>query len=150
KWVVTSNDDTLRPEDLALGYKQLLRVEMCWRSLKSGLRMRPVFHRLATRIQAHVTISVLALLLERIVEIRADDTWRNVSAKLSTIKVIEYDRAGARVQQTTALRPETTDLLNTLGVKPPPALHVVTPAPQSSTTPPSEPPSAVTEPEPEL
>ena len=27
KWVVTSNDDTLTAEDLALGYKQLLRVE---------------------------------------------------------------------------------------------------------------------------
>jgi transposase len=148
KWVVTSNDDTLRSEDLALGYKQLLRVEMCWRSLKSGLRMRPVFHRLATRIQAHVTISVLALLLERIIEIRADDTWRNVSDKLSTIKVIEYERAGARIQQTTALRPETTDLLNTLRIKPPPTLHVVSPAPQSASTPASEPPSAVAESEP--
>jgi hypothetical protein len=75
KWVVTSNDDTLTPDDLALGYKQLLRVETCWRQLKSGLRMRPVFHRLAERIQAHVTISVLALLLERIAEIRAQDSW---------------------------------------------------------------------------
>jgi transposase len=145
KWVVTSNDDTLRPEDLALGYKQLLRVEMCWRSLKSGLRMRPVFHRLATRIQAHVSISVLALLMERIVEIRADDTWRNVSAKLGTIKVIEYDRAGARIQQTTALRPETTALLNTLRIKPPPLLHVVTPA---QGTPAVEPPNSAGEPEP--
>ena len=44
KWVVTSNDDTLTAEDLALGYKQLLRVEACWRQLKSGLKMRPVFH----------------------------------------------------------------------------------------------------------
>src|SRR5207342_3199266 len=81
KWVVTSNDDTLTAEDLALGYKQLLRVEACLRTLKSGLRMRPVFHRLAARIQAHVSISVLALLLERIIEIRAGDTWRNVSAQ---------------------------------------------------------------------
>ncbi|HEX7479929.1 MAG TPA: hypothetical protein VF331_19155 [Polyangiales bacterium] len=39
KWVITSNDDTLSPEDLALGYKQLLRVEQCWRQLKSGLHM---------------------------------------------------------------------------------------------------------------
>ena len=34
KWVITTNDDTLTPEDLALGYKQLLRVEQCWRQLK--------------------------------------------------------------------------------------------------------------------
>ena len=133
KWVVTSNDDTLTPEDLALGYKQLLRVEACWRTLKSGLHMRPVFHRLAARIQAHVSISVLALLLERIVEIRTGDTWRNVSAQLAAIKVIEYERAGARIQQTTALRPTTAALLKTLGVEPPPPLHVVAPAPNGST-----------------
>jgi transposase len=70
KWVITSNDDTLTPEDLALGYKQLLRVEACWRQLKSGLKMRPVFHYRPWRIQAHVSIAVLALLLERIAEIR--------------------------------------------------------------------------------
>jgi hypothetical protein len=28
--------------DVALGYKQLHRVEEAWRSLKSGLRLRPV------------------------------------------------------------------------------------------------------------
>jgi hypothetical protein len=31
KWVITSNDDTLSADDLALGYKQLMRVEQCWR-----------------------------------------------------------------------------------------------------------------------
>jgi hypothetical protein len=42
KWVITSNDDTLSAEDLALGYKQLMRVEQCWRQIKSGLRTRPI------------------------------------------------------------------------------------------------------------
>jgi transposase len=141
KWVVTSNDDTLTPDDLALGYKQLLRVETCWRQLKSGLRMRPVFHRLAERIQAHVTISVLALLLERIAEIRAQDTWRNISAKLAAIKVVEYERGGARIQQTTALGTDVTALLKKLGVKPPPPLHALAAAPEHTPNP-SVPPKA--------
>ena len=42
KFVVHSNDDTLTAEDLALGYKQLYRVEQSWRQLKSELRLRPV------------------------------------------------------------------------------------------------------------
>jgi hypothetical protein len=141
KWVVTSNDDTLTPDDLALGYKQLLRVETCWRQLKSGLRMRPVFHRLAERIQAHVTLSVLALLLERIAEIRAQDTWRNIAAKLAAIKVVEYERGGARIQQTTALGTDVTALLKRLGVKPPPPLHALTAAPVLTPNP-SVPPTA--------
>lgn len=125
KWVVTSNDDTLSAEDLALGYKQLLRVEECWRTLKSGLRMRPVFHYRPWRIRAHVTISVLALLLERIAEIRAGDTWRNLRAQLQTIKVVEYEHGRARVRQTTRLRPEVTALLRALNVSDPPKIHAV-------------------------
>ena len=125
KWVVTSNDDTLTPEDLALGYKQLLRVEQCWRQLKSGLKMRPVFHWRPWRIQAHVTISVLALLLERIAEIRTGDTWRNIAAGLSVIKVVEYEQGGARVQQTAELDVRTHELLQKLGVPPPPRVHSV-------------------------
>ena len=131
KWVITSNDDTLTSEDLALGYKQLMRVEACWRQLKSALRLRPVFHFRPWRIQAHVTISVLALLLERIAEIRAGDTWRNIAARLEQIKVVEYDRAGARVRQTTELRSEAEELLKQLKVPMPPMVHrveVATPA----------------------
>lgn len=134
KWVITSNDDTLTTEDLALGYKQLLRVEQCWRQLKSGLRMRPVFHFRPWRIQAHVTISVIALLLERIVEIRANDTWRNVRAELERVKVVEYDRGEARVLQTTELQPETIALLRKLRVADPAKLLSVGPIPPEGQT----------------
>lgn len=131
KWVITTNDDTLTAEDLALGYKQLMRVEQCWRQMK-GLRMRPVFHWRPWRIQAHVTLCVLALLLERIAEIRAGDTWRNICATLDTIKVVEYDRGEARIQQTTQLRREAEALLQKLGVPPPPRLHSVTAIPAAT------------------
>jgi hypothetical protein len=123
KWVITSNDDTLTVEDLALGYKQLMRVEECWRTMKSGLRMRPVFHWLPHRIEAHVKLCVLALLLERIAEIRGGDTWRNLVAQLDTVKVVEYLRAGVRVRQTSDLRPTVTELLKKLGIARPPKLH---------------------------
>ena len=75
---VHSNDDSLTPADLALGYKQLQRVEESWRSLKSGLRVRPVYHWAVHRIHAHVALSVLALLLERVIEQACGDTWRNL------------------------------------------------------------------------
>jgi transposase len=125
KWVITSNDDTLTPEDLALGYKQLLCVEECWRTLKSGLRMRPAYHWRPWRIHAHVTISVLALLLERIVEIRTGDTWRNVSKRLETIKVVEYEHGEARIKQTSEIRPEVLALLRKLNVPVPARIHSV-------------------------
>ena len=127
KWVITTNDDTLSAEDLALGYKQLMRVEQCWRVMKSGLKTRPVFHWKPRRIEAHITLCVLALLLERMAEIRTGDTWRNIQAKLEKIKVVEYERGTARVRQTTEVRADTLDLLRLLKIPLPPKLHAVNP-----------------------
>jgi hypothetical protein len=70
---------------------------------------------------------VLALLIERVAEIRAADTWRNIRDQLETIKVVEYERGGARVRQTTEVRGKVADLLQRLKVQPPPRLHAVEP-----------------------
>ena len=56
------------PEDIAVGYKQLLEVERGWRDMKQVIDLRPVYHRLEARIRAHVTLCWLALLLIRIIE----------------------------------------------------------------------------------
>ena len=96
--------------------------------MKSGLRMRPVFHWAPHRIEAHVKLCVLALLLERIAELRAGDTWRNLVAQLDTIKVVEYVRGEARVRQTTEVRGAVAATLHKVGVPPPPKLHHVAPA----------------------
>jgi len=135
KWVITSNDDTLTAEDLALGYKQLMRVEECWRTLKSGLSLRPVYHWRPWRIQAHVSLSVLALLLERMIELRADDTWRNIRAQLQKLQVVEYERAGARIRQTTEPQPQVVALLKQLHVPLPPRLHSLEAVPASDEPP---------------
>ena len=82
KFVVHGNDDSLSGEDMALGYKQLQRVEQAWRRLKSGLRQRPVHHRLPQRFQAHVSITVLALLLER----ACGASWRSIRDRLKRIQ----------------------------------------------------------------
>ena len=58
KFIVHGNDDTLSAQDMALGYKQLMRVEQAWRDMKSTLDMRPVFHWAAHRIHAHVAIKI--------------------------------------------------------------------------------------------
>jgi len=64
KFVVHNNDDTLSAAGLALCYKRLQRVEVAWRSLKSGLKLRPVYHWAPPRIHNHAAHTVLSLLLE--------------------------------------------------------------------------------------
>jgi transposase len=122
KFVVTSNDDTLTAEDMALGYTQLLRVEQSWRELKSGIRLRPVFHWVAHRIHAHVRLSVLSLLLERVAEQACQDTWRNIRDQLEPLKVAVFRTPHGRLVQTSELRPETRKVLNHLKITPPPLL----------------------------
>ncbi len=125
KFVVTSNDDTLSPEDLALGYKQLARVEEAWRTLKSGLKLRPVYHWAVHRIHAHVALSVLALLLERVAEHACADTWRNLRDDLKHIKLAQLLSPNGTVWQVTEPTPAAAKRLKALGIKnPPPVLDL--------------------------
>ena len=78
KFMVYNNDDSLSVADMALGYQQLQRVEQAWRRLKSGLHLRPVHHWTVQRIHAHISLTVLALLLKRVTEHSCTDTWRNI------------------------------------------------------------------------
>ncbi len=126
KFVVHSNDDTLNAEDMALGYKQLQRVEEAWRTLKSGLRLRPVYHHAPHRIHAHVFLTVLALLLERIAEQACEDTWRNIRDDLKGIKLAQLLSPNGTVWQITDPAPKTAKRLKALEIKnPPPILQLV-------------------------
>ena len=122
KFVVHSNDDSLTPADLALGYKQLQRVEEAWRTLKSGLQVRPVYHWAVHRIHAHVALSVLALLLERVIEQACGDTWRHIRADLEQIKLAQLLSPHGTVWQVTEPSPEADNHLRSLELKNPPAI----------------------------
>jgi len=130
KFVVHSNDDTLNAEDLALGYKQLQRVEQAWRLLKSGLRIRPVFHWAPHRISAHVSLAMLALLLERLAENACNDTWRNIRDDLRQIKLARLLSPHGEVWQVTEGTEDARRRLKQLGIKPPPLLLNATTAPR--------------------
>ena len=119
KFLVHGNDDTLSAEDMALGYKQLIRVEQAWRDMKSTLDMRPVFHWAPHRIHAHVAITVLSLLLERTVEHACADTWRNVSDRLRRIQLAQLLSPHGTVWQVTDPPPEAAKCLKSLQIKPP-------------------------------
>ena len=64
KWVLTTNTD-LPTDEVALKYKQLWIVEDVFRSMKSLLDTRPVFHQRDETIRGHVFCSFLALLLRK-------------------------------------------------------------------------------------
>ena len=75
KYLLRCSDPHLSAEDIALGYKQLLEVERGWRDMKQILDLRPVYHRREDRIRAHVLLCWLALLLIRVAETTAGESW---------------------------------------------------------------------------
>ena len=83
KYLLRTSDDTLTAVDVALGYKQLVEIESAFRTLKTTLELRPVYHRLDERIRAHVVLCWLALLLVRVAELRTGKTWPVIRGQIA-------------------------------------------------------------------
>lgn len=64
KWVLRTDTD-LGAAEVALKYKELWRVEALFRSIKSVLATRPIYHKCDETIRGHVFSSFLALVLLR-------------------------------------------------------------------------------------
>jgi transposase len=57
--------ETLEARKVHDRYKDLAHVESAFRSMKSELEVRPLYHRLETRTRAHVFVCMLAYIIER-------------------------------------------------------------------------------------
>lgn len=91
KWVLETNDDTISLEDAALGYKGLLVIERCFRSLKrTQIKMMPMYHWASRRIESHVKICVLALLIERVAERECGQPWSRIRPNLAKLQATEF------------------------------------------------------------
>ncbi len=61
--MVLQTNTELSARDVAIKYKQLWQVEAIFRTMKSQLTTRPIFHKCDDTIRGHVFCSFLALLL---------------------------------------------------------------------------------------
>ncbi len=107
KWVLETNDDTISMQDAASGYKGLMVIERCFRSLKrTQIKMTPMFHWVPRRIETHVRICVLALLIERVAEIACQQPWSQILRVLQTLQVTEFFSLKHRFFRRNELTPE--------------------------------------------
>jgi len=121
KWVIETNDDTISLEDAACGYKGLMVIERCFRSLKrTQIKMTPMYHWLSRRIECHVKICVLALLIERIAERACDMPWHRIRRGLEPLQVTKLFNLNHRVTMRNEISNETRNILKKLDIKPPP------------------------------
>lgn len=120
KYLIRTSDDTISAEDVALGYKQLVDVEDAFRTLKTTLELRPMFHRLEDRIRAHIIVSWLALLLVRIIEVKTKQSWSSLRKELDRIHLGHFSSNNGDVYQSTELTAEQRKTFAALGIEAPP------------------------------
>lgn len=120
KWVIETNDDTISLEDAAKGYKGLMVIERCFRSLKrTQIKMTPMYHWLSRRIEAHVKICVLALMIERIAERSCDLPWSKIRPALEKLQATKLFNLKYRVCLRNEISADTRNILNKLNIKQP-------------------------------
>jgi transposase len=119
RYLLSSSDKSLSAEDIALGYKQLMEVERAFRTLKTTLSLRPIYHSKDERIRSHVLLCWLALLLVRIAETKTGLTWLKIRRQMQRLHLGEFLNKKSRVLRHTELAEDQGNILKKLNIKPP-------------------------------
>ena len=133
KWLLRTSDETLTGDDIADAYKQLVHIERGWRDLKGALELRPVFHHREDRIRAHIQLCWLALLLIRVIENTAADTWRNIRHELDRMALVTLATDDGQVAQRSITTTGQRAILTALQLPEPPRFFDFTPVTSDNT-----------------
>jgi transposase len=131
KWVLRTNTDMAAAE-AALQYKRLSMVEQWFRSCKSLIRTRPIYHHLDATIRGHVFCSFLALVLRQELqarlEIRGHDLeWADVIQDLGQLHTTEVQQDGKRFLLRDEIQGTCGTVFQATGVALPPTVQQVAP-----------------------
>ena len=107
----------------------LTQVENAFRSLKSDLGLRPIYHQLATRCAAHLFISVLAYHLLAAIELTLRDqgdtrSWKTIKEQVShhvrsTLMLTNDQGVVTHLRVSSVPEPTQRDIYALLGVRDP-------------------------------
>jgi hypothetical protein len=127
KWVLQTNlaDE---PKIIAWAYKELWMVEDMFRTMKSILETRPIYHKHDETIRGHVFCSFLALLLRRALEQRLEEKgetweWAEILRGLDNLQEVEALFQGKRFVLRSQVLGQAHQAFMAAGVALPPTLR---------------------------
>jgi len=93
KYVIATGESGLSVLEVVAIYKDLSDVERGFRQLKDVLAMRPIYHQIEQRVEAHIFVAALALLMQRLLGRRLEEAGVDFSVErameaLSTIRLV--------------------------------------------------------------
>jgi transposase len=128
KWVLQTDLEEMSAEDIALKYKQLWMVEDMFRTAKTLLETRPIYHHHDETIRGHVFCSFLALVLRKELQDRlarqADKfEWAEILRDLEALQYVDVEYAGKRFQLRSETRGSCSAVFRAAGVAIPPTIQ---------------------------
>ena len=129
KWVLRTNT-SLGAAEVGLKYKQLWMVEQIFRSAKTLLSTRPVYHKYDRTIRGHVFCSFPAPVLRRALQERleAKETsceWADIKLDLDSLTEVELESAGKRFILRSQPKGTASTVFRAAGVALPPNIRNV-------------------------
>jgi len=129
KWVLRTNLDW-EPEIVAGAYKQLWMVEDLFRTAKSILQTRPIYHKCDETIRGHVFCSFLALVMKRELERRLEEKdqqweWAEILRGVNSLQEVEAVFRGQRFMLRSQVVGQAHKAFLAAGVALPPTLRQV-------------------------
>ena len=131
KWVLRTNTE-IDAAEVALQYKRLWMVEQWFRSSKSLIHTRPIFHHLDETIRGHVFCSFLALVLRQELQTRLEKRghefeWADVIQDLGQLHATEVEQDGKRFLLRDEVKGTCGGVFQAAGVALPPTVQQVAP-----------------------
>jgi transposase len=122
KYVIQTEEQNLSAVDAVRLYKELSEVERAFADLKDVLDMRPIYHQTDDRVQAHIYVAALALLIHRAIEKKLKAARLDLSATealtaLKSVRVVDIDLGdGTTKRSVTAGTHRAAMVLRALGI----------------------------------
>jgi Transposase DDE domain len=132
KWVLRTNTE-LTTAEVALQYKKLWMVEQWFRSCKSLLETRPIYHKRDATIRGHVFCSFLALVLRQELQARLEARghkleWADVMRDLEGVRYVEVVQGAKHFRLRSDLQGTAGHVFQSAGVAVPPTVQEMGPA----------------------
>jgi hypothetical protein len=126
-WVLRTNTD-LPTAAVALEYKKLWMVEDWFRSCKTLLETRPIYHRRDETIRGHVFCSFLALVLRQELQARLAARghaleWSDIMRDLERVQYVEVAQGDKRYLLRSELQGTAGHVFQSVGVAVPPTVQ---------------------------
>jgi transposase len=130
KWVLQTDLDEMSAEDVALKYKQLWMVEEMFRTAKTLLETRPIYHHHDETIRGHVFCSFLALVLRKELHDRlalAGDKfeWAQILRDLEALQYVEVEHQAKRFLLRSEAQGTCSAVFRAAGVAIPPTIQTI-------------------------